>query len=69
MFSQLKLKKRNLIPPAMIGATAQLALVFTIALSQLEVQNTDFIQGILAGYSIVGNLFFIAHVSRQKEEK
>ena len=40
-----------------IGGTAMLALVVAILLSRWEVPGTDFLQGMLLGFSIVGNLF------------
>ena len=42
-----------------MGAAAQLALLAAIALSRLEVPHSDFIQGLLMGYSVVGNLVTI----------
>ena len=42
-----------------IGGAAMLALVVAILLSRWEVAGTDFWQGMLIGFSIVGNLFGI----------
>lgn len=51
-----------------IGPAAMLALVAAILLSRLEVSGMDFLQGVLIGFSIVGNLFSLWQW-RQKGDK
>jgi hypothetical protein len=48
-----------------LGAAAQLALVLGIFLGRLEIQNLDFLIGMLYGFSIVGNLAFLMVVSQK----
>lgn len=68
MLTRAKKQISNLIPPSIIFATAQLAMVVMIFFNQFNVTNTDFIQGLLCGYSIVGNLFSLIHYSRTRKE-
>ena len=51
-----KTKMRAVVLPY-IGGAAMLALVVAIMLSRWEVPGTAFLQGMLLGFSIVGNLF------------
>lgn len=67
MLSQLKSSVRTRIRPEIIGATAQFSLLVLIVLNRSPIPNTDFIQGILTGYSIVGNLFFLIHFSKSRK--
>ena len=70
MFTQLKSQVRTHIRPEIIGATAQISFVLVVFLSRWEIPNTEFLQGILTGYSIVGNLFFLIYRSKfRKDEK
>ena len=48
-----------------LGAAAQLALVLGIFLGRLEIQNLDFLIGMLYGFSMVGNLAFLFVVARR----
>jgi hypothetical protein len=42
-----------------LGAAAQLALVLGIFLERLEIQNLDFLIGMLYGFAMVGSLAFL----------
>ena len=48
-----------------LGAAAQLALVFGIFLGRMEIPNLDFIIGMLYGFSLVGNLAYLVVVVRK----
>ena len=54
---------------AIIGGTAQIALVVSITLGRLDIDRLDFLEGMLIGFSIVGNLVYLYHVSRRKGAK
>ena len=54
---------------SILGGAAQIALVVGLVLGQLEVPGTDFLQGMLIGFSIVGNLAFLITVSRERNSK
>lgn len=69
MLSKVKSRISPKIPPALIFATAQLSLVIVAILSQFNVPRTDFLQGLLAGYSIVGNLYFLISYRKNREEE
>ena len=53
----------------LLGGAAQIALVIGLVLGQLNVPSTDFVQGMLIGFSIVGNLAFMIIVSRERGSK
>ena len=59
MFSEIKSNLGIKVSPRLIGATAQFAFVASMALHQLNVPHTDFLQGLLLGYALVGNLFWL----------
>jgi len=67
MFSKQKSHLGIKVSPRLIGATAQLAFVGSMALHQLNVPHTDFLQGLLLGYALVGNLFWLIK-QRKKDE-
>lgn len=69
MVTQTKERISHLVSPKLIFATAQLALVLMIFLYLLNVPNTAFLQGLLCGYAIVGNLFHLIHLSRTQKEQ
>ena len=52
-----------------LGGVAQIALVVSLILGQLEIPGTDFLQGMLIGFSMVGNLAFLVTVSRERNLK
>lgn len=52
--------------PEILGGVAQLALVASILLRQFNVSHTDFLQGILAGFSVVGNLAMLFSLRSKK---
>ena len=56
-------ERRRYIPT--LGAAAQLALVLGVFLGRLEIQNLDFLIGMLYGFSMVGNLAFLFVVARR----
>ncbi len=58
MLEKVKTAKSNIRAVVLpyIGAAAMLALVAAITLSRLDVPGTDFLQGVLMGFSIVGNI-------------
>jgi hypothetical protein len=47
-----------------LGATAQIAFVTSILLSRLNIPGLDFLEGMLLGFSMVGNLAFLFFVGR-----
>ena len=67
MLAEIKSNLGIKIPPKLIGGTAQIALVVSIFLHQFNVAGTDFIQGLLLGYSMVGNLFWI--ITQRKNDE
>ncbi|MEJ2486709.1 MAG: hypothetical protein P8Y68_13340 [Anaerolineales bacterium] len=67
MLSEIKSNLGIKIPPKVIGGTAQIALVVSIFLHQFNVAGTDFFQGLLLGYSMVGNLFWLI-IQRKNDE-
>lgn len=64
----IKKKIRNYIPPRVIFATAQLALAVFLTLSVFEVPRTDFLQGLLCGYALVGNIFWLVRFSKEQKQ-
>ncbi len=52
-----------------IGGVAQLAFVASILLSRLNIEGFDFLEGMLLGFSMVGNLAFLYIVGRKRREK
>jgi hypothetical protein len=68
MISQIKSNLGLRVSPRIIGAVAQIATVIFLTLSVFDVPKTDFIQGVLAGFSIVGNLFFLYHTRKPRQE-
>ena len=67
MLSELKSNLGIKISPRIMGATAQLAFVGTIALHFFNVPHTDFIQGLLLGYALVGNVYWL--ISQRKNDE
>lgn len=67
MFSEIKTNLGIKISPRLIGATAQFAFVTTFALHQFNVAGTDFLQGLLLGYAMVGNLFWLIRQRKNDE--
>lgn len=49
-----------------LGGLAQVSLVASIFLSQLDLAGMDFLEGVLLGFSMVGNLVYIYHLSRNR---
>ena len=52
-----------------LGYAAQIALVLGIFLGRLENPAFDFVNGVLIGFSIVGNLAFLTTLSRYRKER
>jgi len=48
-----------------IGGIAQFAFVVSIMLSRLNIDGLDFLEGLLLGFSIVGNLAYLFFTSRR----
>jgi hypothetical protein len=47
-----------------LGAVAQIAFVAGILLGRLDIPGLDFLEGMLLGFSMVGNLAFLFFVGR-----
>ena len=66
--------KANLTPEVrkkritLLGGLAQIALVTSIVLSRIDLPGLDFVEGLLAGFSLVGNLAFLIFYSRKWSE-
>lgn len=56
MLSKWKTSLGIRVNPKIIGGIAQILFVSYIALHRLSIPNTEFIQGIFLGFSIVGNI-------------
>lgn len=52
-----------------IGGAAQIALVASITLGRLDIEGLDFLEGMLIGFSIVGNLAYLYTTNRRKSAK
>jgi hypothetical protein len=65
MLANFKQRIDGFIPPRVIFATAQLALVSFLILSTFEVPQSEFLQGMLCGYSLVGNLYWLIKFSKE----
>jgi hypothetical protein len=52
-----------------LGAAAQIAFVASILLSRLDYPALDFLEGMLLGFSMVGNLAFLVFVCRNRSIK
>jgi hypothetical protein len=57
------------IKPEILGAAAQLALVIYFLASQFNLPIPDFIQGVLLGFSIVGNLAMLVEIRKRRDGK
>jgi len=55
--------------PEILGGVAQLALVASFLLGQFNVSHTDFLQGMLIGFSVVGNLALLFSLRSKKVRK
>lgn len=53
---------------SMIGAVAQLTLVGGIFLSRFGNPDLDFLTGFLIGFSLVGNLAFLASIGKKQSK-
>jgi len=62
--SKIKLEERKKFL-VYIGGAAQIALVASIFLSRLDLPGFDFLEGMLLGFSIVGNLAFLVSINRK----
>lgn len=60
MLSEIKTRFGIKVSPRIIGGLAQISLVVSIFLHQFNVPGTDFLQGLLLGFSMVGNLFWLS---------
>ncbi|MEJ2758129.1 MAG: hypothetical protein P8046_06550 [Anaerolineales bacterium] len=65
MFSKWKVSLGINTNKTILGGLAQIALVGYIALLLLSVPNTEFIQGMLLGFSLVGNIAWLIHLRRE----
>jgi len=54
---------------AYLGGASQAALVTGILLSRIDIPGFDFVEGLLIGFSMVGNLTFIIYYLRNRSEK
>ena len=61
----IKEKYNISIKPEILGGAAQLALVVSILLDRFQVGHTDFIQGVLIGFSIAGNIAWLMAVRKK----
>jgi hypothetical protein len=52
-----------------VGGVAQIALVASIILGRMDIDGLDFLEGMLMGFSIVGNLAYLYSTSRRKGAK
>ena len=52
-----------------LGGIAQIALVASIFLSRMDLPGLDFVEGILLGFSLVGNLVFLINYSEHWSKK
>ena len=50
-----------------IGGIAQIALVTGIILSRLDINGLDFFEGVLFGFSTVGNLAVLYYFNRGRQ--
>lgn len=57
MVSELKSKIGIRISPRVIIGSAQLAFASAILIHQFNLPIADFVQGVLLGYSLVGNVY------------
>lgn len=57
MVSEIKSKLGIKISPRAIIGSAQLAFIVVILIHQFDLPVAAFIQGVLLGYSMVGNLY------------
>jgi hypothetical protein len=48
-----------------LAGAAQMAFVAGIILSRLDMKGFDFLEGVLLGFSMVGNLAYIYYTSRK----
>jgi hypothetical protein len=48
---------------------AQIALVLGLLLSRLDVEGLDFLEGMLIGFSMVGNLAALVYMGRDRRMK
>ncbi len=53
------------IKPEILGGAAQLALVASILLDRFTISHTEFIQGMLIGFSVVGNIAWLLAVRKR----
>ncbi len=56
-------RKKNLV--YIVGA-AQFALVASIILNRLDINGLDFLEGMLLGFSLVGNLAYLYTINRRR---
>jgi hypothetical protein len=69
MFIKNFKRKYNLgLKLEVLGAVAQLAFVCFVVLSRLDIPHLDFFEGILLGVSIAGNLAWLVHIRKKREE-
>jgi hypothetical protein len=52
-----------------LGGFAQIALVTSLFLSRMNLPGLDFVEGLLLGFSLVGNLTFLIYHSKTRSEK
>jgi len=70
MIKEMKKKASFIkVKPEILGALAQLALVVYFLSSLFNLPIPDFFQGMLLGFSIVGNLALIVQIRKRKDGK
>lgn len=52
-----------------IGGIAQIALVASIILGRLDLPGLDFLEGMLLGFSMVGNLVYLYHMGQKRRNQ
>lgn len=66
MFAKWKSSLGISINLRIVGGLAQIALVVSFALFSLSVPKTEFIQGLLLGFSLVGNITWLLQLRQDK---
>lgn len=51
---------------SILGGAAQISLVSGLILDQFKRPGTDFLEGALIGFSLVGNLFTLIWISKER---
>ena len=67
MLGDLKIKLGLRINPNIIVASAQICLALAILLGHLQFTGTEFLQGLLLGYALVGNLAWL--IKQRKDDE